>query len=338
MLNHITVNRSQTAIKNGAYVLHRAINHAKYSSCEECLLRAWPTDGKASLSKKEFDEKIYPRIKESDISYILKDPSQPLTEDEIYSIYHYTYDSSDLTKTLMKGQASVYDCYLDYFYSGFNKLGKSPEGIVYIGIRGDDYAKSLNLFNSNNEYIGEGKTLTTNSITSSSDLLEIAMKFASNQLNLVINVTKSTVPRYISPLSHFDYESEYIIPPMYQLKLGKSYIRYCENLYGYNDTVCFDEEQFFHTYKTYFVEAEEVSLGEPSWYVYTPTPTPIFTPQSQGFLSQMYDKVVQDVKYGIVMIVLSVCSFITWVINTVIMCIFRVANRNNRNEASTPVL
>ena len=170
-----------------------------------------------------------------------------------------TYDISEYLKN---GNTGVYSCYLDYYYSGWKKLGKSATTPLFLGINGDDQLKAMNIFDANGNYIGEGKTVVTNTITSFSEVFGSSSGFVKNKYQVALNLSKSKIPKSIEILSHYKNEKEYNVPPMYEIKLGKATTKYCVPITTIN--ICKDTDQQNDVYKPFLViEATEVGLGEP---------------------------------------------------------------------------
>ena len=260
-MRSLLANRSVLSMTGSVYILYRDQNHAKYESCLTCLAQSL-YEGDLTKSRDAFQAEIKDKLAEKDINSILKDPNNPLTEDEMFAIFHYTYYNDGISMVLRKGKASVYDCYLDYYYSGWNKLGKSATSPLYIGINSDYQLTDMNIFDQNGEFIGEGKTMTTNTISSATDTVGGTDHFVNNKYRVVINLTSSTIPKSIEVISHYQNEKEYNIPPMYNMNLtGKTYTKHCFPT-GYFGNVCYDTPQSF-TKEYLIIEATEIGLGQP---------------------------------------------------------------------------
>ena len=251
-------------MQSDSYTLVRNPYHQTYQSCLECLrnIYPWETPEGASNINKDFNDEIIYNLDNLDINSILKDPAKSLTESEMFAIYYYSYKSDNMGFQFRKGRAGVYDCYLDYYYSGWKKLGKSATTPLFLGINGDDQLKAMNIFDANGNYIGEGKTVVTNTITSFSEVFGSSSGFVKNKYQVALNLSKSKIPKSIEILSHYKNEKEYNVPPMYEIKLGKATTKYCVPITTIN--ICKDTDQQNDVYKPFLViEATEVGLGEP---------------------------------------------------------------------------
>ena len=248
------------------FVLRRSKNYKKYSSLYKCGFCSIINYDYTFVSTWDnFNKDWNDRLSTINQTDYLEDPNVKLNQDEILALYHYTNDAYDISEYLKNGNTGVYSCYLDYYYSAWNKLGKSSTDILYNGISNANYFNQMNIFNNEGNYIGEGKNLTTYSITSFTDNLYIALLNAdkSHSKKVIFRYKDAIIPKDIAIFSKDEVETEYMVPPLYKIRLGKLTKSYCLLR---NDNVQCEDYLFDKKAKLYyFIDAIEESLDYPSW-------------------------------------------------------------------------
>lgn len=192
-------------------------NPIKYSSLKKCI----DSEVKKSFSHATSNYNYilnmdqYKTIIASNLTEQLADPSNPLTDDEIASIYLYTCRavySDEFSRQLRTGKVGNYNCYMDYLLSAMNKL-KIPEQVdLFRGV--GDYETGVL------QTIHSGDKIILNSFTSTSSSFNTALNFAfpldeKNKRHGIFYIKSlSKNSRRITEVSQKSFESEYLYPPM----------------------------------------------------------------------------------------------------------------------------
>lgn len=254
-------------------------DHLKYNSVEECLLTEYLPGSSAYKKYLEGKRKRYidKEIPEKDLTDILIDKNNPLTDNEKFAIFLNTIEENGIyyamKETLPKGVIGRFDCFFNYLTSGLQKIKPLKEGTLYRGTSNEKISKFSPL-----DSFKKLNYVSTVSFVSTSSSLETALDFAHRDAKLgddaVIKIKACKNAKPISLLSSIQSEKEYLYQPATRFRLTSDpYIMWCpENCKGECRTTKADKYL-----KTTFYELEELN-EEPGPYQVMERPTPSQSP------------------------------------------------------------
>lgn len=256
--------------------------HYQYDNVSHCLLVEYKPGDKAFADELETLRNRFNNKPKEDISSLLVDPKNDLTDEEKFAIFIYSVGSTiyrDLTIQLATGYTGKFDCYVDYLDKAFQKMKPLQSKIsLYRGTSEDN----LNQVNTKLEFFKKGTYVSASSFTSSSSEFHTGLSFAfwsTGDSNILFNITSCRNPRNITRLSGKPNENEYLIPPCSRFKVIKDQYKLWCNYKTEETVVCKSTPETALNYHEYtFIDLEEVDDDYgPFSYVERPEQTPIPT-------------------------------------------------------------
>lgn len=293
-----------------------------YSSLDQCLLSELtiPRDQIEVFLNIRNNER-WQEIKKANIDSILKDQNNPLTEDEKFAIFLYSYHPffyTGLSLVLNLGVTGHYNCYFEYLMNGFEKINASLtettdlyRGVGQIG----DVVHPTNY--------KEGDIIQTTSFTSTSLNKGQALKFGFNgKFYFAIKALRN--PRSIIQLSAYPSEYELLYPPSTKFKvLSNPKTQYCAVNLNTGEYDC-QETRPTEDYQKYtYIELEEIDSD------YGPFQTIVREELNNASPDHL------DVKWwGWLLIGLACGIVFAAIISVVVICVLRGRDQNSSKNDS----
>lgn len=253
--------------------------HKKYDNVSHCLLTEYEPNDKTFYYQIEGSRMDYDKKPKTDISDLLVDKNNDLTDEEKFAIFLYTCQTPNIYDPMAeyfpKGETGKFDCYFDYLNRAFKKLKplSSPKTIY----RGSNKVKLSNAHTSIDKF-KKGYYASTTSFTSTSTEFKSALSFAHYYNDPVMfKINACLNPRNISLLSKSQNENELLYPPSSKFLISNVYTMYCIYKPYEGKKECSDTKLNKDYEEFKFVDLNEINENYGPFPVIerpTPSPTP----------------------------------------------------------------
>ncbi|KAK2960833.1 hypothetical protein BLNAU_4230 [Blattamonas nauphoetae] len=233
------------------YTLTRYEDFYHHQSCLECL-RHIDSNNAAEDRFNSFTSNY-----EETLKHITEDG---LSKDEMMAIYHYTEKGSfDVNPQLTTGEAGLYNCYLEYFFSAMDKLPLPRlDSSLYKGIP-RNRAELDGLIEDGVLTVDLNDSLIANSIVSAHTSLDRALSYATEAEGTIIEITNPVTAKNVVKYSNDPVNHEYVYLPQTRFIVSGTTKKYCdrENI----DTPCRDRPAIDH-YEYNWIYVTEIPIQQ----------------------------------------------------------------------------
>lgn len=206
------------------FVLKRSRSYEKYDNISECIIKSAVSDRPEAVEwLKNLTELERWKLIQTRRTLNVKDPSNPLTDDELLAIFTYTAYTpmkfyNIFTSQLSTGDAGPWNCYLDYLFSAFSKIKGTEEmqKSLYRGISAPEY--NLELWD---QKLHVGGIISTDAFTSTSIEQKVPAQYTKD--HVIVNIRNaSQYPKFVTNYAHLDSEDEFLYPPGCRFRIIKA--------------------------------------------------------------------------------------------------------------------